>query len=336
MTSRLIRATVVGLIAASGVAAEAPIPGPLLPAVRAFLDSLSEDQRAKAVLPFNSDERMNWHYFPKVRGGIPYADLSEAQRAAAHDVLKAALSESGFDKVETIRALETVLREIEGSDHRDRELFYFAVFGEPSDEQPWGLRYEGHHLSLNWTMAQGKVFGDTPQFLGANPAEVRRGPMAGTRPLAAEEDLARALVTSLSPESQQIAILDPVAPPEIFTRADRDAAMQEDRGLAYSAMTADEQGLLLSLLETYASCQPKAIAEARLQAIREAGIEHVKFAWMGGLEPGQGHYYRIQGPTFLIEYDNTQNDANHVHTVWRDFNGDFGRDLLKEHYEAQH
>ena len=332
MGTRGMVAVVVGLVALATRGESAPLPASLLPATEAFLHSLSPEGRAQAVLPFNSEERMNWHYVPKDRLGIPYRAMNEEQRGKAMAMLKAALSDSGYDTVETIRAMETVLREMEGSAHRDPDLYYFTVFGEPAETGVWGLRYEGHHVSLNWTIADGTVLGDTPQFLGANPAEVRQGPMAGTRALAAAEDLGRALVMSLSPEEREVAVLDPVAPPEILTGADREAAIQEDRGLVYSAMTDAQQGLLLSLIQEHASCQPKALAQARLDAIRDAGMETVKFAWMGSIEKGMGHYYRIQGPTFLIEYDNTQNDANHVHTVWRDFDGDFGRDLLKEHY----
>lgn len=314
----------------------ASVPQGVLPAVQAFLDNLSAEERAAIILPFNSEERLNWHYFPRVRPGIAYGAMNEEQQDLAMRVLRAALSDAGFEKVEAIRSLEAVLREIEGSDHRDTDRYYFTLFGEPSASTPWGLRYEGHHLSLNWTFADGKIFGDTPQFLGAHPAEVRQGPLAGTRPLAEEEDLARALVRSLTAQEQEVAILDPVAPPEILTGAERDVTMLEDRGLAYDAMREEHQGMLLRLLEVYANCHSNSIAHARLQAIRDAGLEHVKFAWMGGLEPGQGHYYRIQGPTFVVEYDNTQNNANHIHTVWRDFEGDFGRDLLREHYERSH
>ena len=332
MPTHLLLASLLSALAAA--AQPAPLPETLIPSAQAFLDSLTPELRAKTVLPFNSDERLNWHYFPKDRAGLPLAAMDETQKAAAANLLKAALSTAGYTKAEGIRALENVLREMEGAAHRDKNLYYFTIFGEPSMETPWGLRYEGHHLSLNWTVVDGNAVGDTPQFLGANPAEVRQGPMTGVRTLAAEEDLGRTLVTSLSEEQRAIAILDPVAPPEVLTGAERDAAIQEDKGLAYADMDAAAQGLLMGLIQEHASCQSDALAQARLAKIRAAGIEAVKFAWMGGLEKGQGHYYRVQGPTFLIEYDNTQGQANHVHTVWRDFDGDFGRDVLKAHYAS--
>lgn len=304
-------------------------------AVREFLALLDTEQRRKTVFAFNSEERLNWHYVPRDRQGLPYKAMTPTQQKAAVNLLRRGLSQKGFQKTATIRELETVLREIEQGRGpvRDRDLFYFTVFGEPSEKGAWGWRYEGHHISLHWTYIDGRLIADTPQFLGANPAEVRQGPMKGTRVLAAEEDLARVLVQSLNVVQRKEAILSETAPPDILTRADRQAAMQEDRGIAYRQLTREQQGMLLQLIREHAGAQPQEQARQRLAKIRQAGLEGVKFAWMGGLERGQGHYYRIQGPTFLVEYDNTQNDANHIHSVWRDFRGDFGRDLLAEHYK---
>jgi hypothetical protein len=187
---------------------------------------------------------------------------------------------------------------------------------------------------LNWTVVGGRIVSSLPQFLGANPAEVSAGSLKGTRALAKEEDLARHLLKSLDEEKRKIAVLHPQAPTEILTGAQREAAIQEDFGLPFTSMSVEQQGVLISLIEVYAGTMPRPLAEERLGKIRAAGLESIKFAWMGGSEKGQGHYYRVQGPTFLIEYDNTQNNANHIHTVWRDFQGDFGRDVLKEHYQA--
>jgi hypothetical protein len=298
-----------------------------------FLSSLDADQRAAIVLPFNNDERLNWHYVPKDRAGLAFKSMSEEQKDGALAVLRAALSTEGFEKIETIRSLEDVLRALEGRDHRDTELFYFTFFGEPSMDGIWGLRYEGHHISLHWTAVDGAIVATVPQFLGANPAEVLSGPAQGTRALAAEEDLARQLVQSLNEEQRAVCILHEAAPADIVTGAAREAEIQDDRGLAYVQLNADQQGIMLSLLQVFASCQRPEIAAERIRKVRDAGLDDVKFGWMGGIEKGQKHYYRIQGPTFIIEYDNTQNDANHIHTVWRDFDGDFGRDVLKAHYE---
>ncbi|GMV90735.1 MAG: hypothetical protein AMXMBFR82_05130 [Candidatus Hydrogenedentota bacterium] len=331
----MVRSLVVafGVLYAWGTMAHATPIEDLVKASTAFLDALDADQRSAAVFPFNDEERLNWHFVPKERAGVAFKSMSPEQKELALDVLRAALSAEGYDKVETIRSLETVLREIEGRDYRDTELFYFTFFGAPAVDGVWGLRYEGHHISLNWTAVDGAIIAAVPQFLGANPAEVLSGPMQGTRALAAEEDLARTLVQSLNEEQRAECILHEAAPPDIVTGAARVAEIQEHRGLAYSALNEDQQGILLSLLQVFADCQRPELAQERIQKVRDAGLESVKFGWMGGTEKGEKYYYRIQGPTFIVEYDNTQNDANHIHTVWRDFEGDFGRDVLKEHYE---
>jgi hypothetical protein len=301
-----------------------------------FLAALTPEQRAKASFPFHSEERMNWHYVPKERRGISYKEMTSAQREAAQNLLRTGLSAKGFDRAETIRRLENVLREMEqgGAPARDPDRYYFTVFGEPSAKEAWGWRYEGHHTSFNFTVLDGRILASSPQFLGANPAEVREGPMKGTRALGPVEDLARALLKSLSEDQRGQAVLSASAPPEILTGAARKAALLENRGLAYRDMTREQQGMLIALIEEHASAQKPETARKRLDAIRRAGLDEVKFAWMGGQERGQGHYYRIQGAAFLIEYDNTQNNANHIHTVWRDFRGDWGADLLAEHYRT--
>lgn len=313
---------------------DADSSSPILETVREFLLSLSSSQLAEARVPFNSEERLGWHYVPRERPGLSLKTMSPEQKGKALKVVRAALSAKGFDKTEAIRTLDSVLRELENSSRRDPELYDVAVFGEPSETEPWGLRYEGHHVSLNWTFIRGAVIASTPQFLGANPAEVLQGVMKGTRVLAAEEDLGRSLVLSLSDEQRRAAVLDATAPPDILTGSQREAAIQDDLGVSYGALTEAQQGVLLSLINEYAAVQPAAIAKKRLERIRASGLDTIKFAWMGGVQKGQGHYYRIQGPTFLIEYDNTQNNANHVHTVWRDFANDFGQDVLKQHYRA--
>jgi hypothetical protein len=310
--------------------AERP-PQPFLSAARALLALLDAEQRARITIPFDSDERRNWHYVPRERRGLTLGAMSAAQRKAALALLRAGLSAPGYEKAEAIRALEPILRRIENDNPgRDPERYTFTIFGAPGEREPWGWRYEGHHISLNWTVVNGRVVGDSPQFFGANPA---RG---ASKPLAAEEDLARALVQSLDAAQRKQAILSAAAPPEILTGAQRQAAIQEDRGIAYAALRPEQQRRLLALLGVYADAMPPPVARKRLEKIRRAGLAAVKFAWMGGLEPGQGHYYRLQGPTFLVEYDNTQNNANHIHTVWRDFRGDFGADLLAEHLKAAH
>lgn len=327
-----------GILASAGgvgAAADAPEPAPAMAAAaNSFLAALDSARRAKANLPFNSGERLNWHFVPRKRQGVSIEQMSPVERRAAVALLKSSLSARGLTKVDAIVRLEEVLFADSGNAIRDPELYFFTVFGEPSEQGAWGWRYEGHHLSLNWTVVNSKVVASTPQFLGADPAEVRDGPQKGARALAAEEDLGRALVKSVSAGDRRTqAVLSKDAPGDILTGSSREAAIQEDKGISYGNLTEEQQGLLLSLIQEYASTQPPVVAQARLARVREE-LPNVKFAWMGGLEKGQGHYYRIQGSTFLIEYDNTQDGANHIHSVWREFKGDWGRDALAEHYRT--
>lgn len=302
-------------------------------AAEQFLATLGPTERAQARLAFDAEERLTWHFTPGPRGGLPLKAMTPRQRGAAFALLKAGLSEKGYSKAEVVRALEPVLAEIEGNPvRRDPELYYVAIFGDPVPDGTWGWRYEGHHISLNWTVVNGASVASTPQFFGSNPAEVRSGPKKGTRALAGEEDLGRALVEALSEAQRAKAIVERDVPDEILTSNVRRAPRQEDQGIAYSELTPGQRGLLLTLLDEYASAQPKEIAAGRIERLRAAGLDHVKFAWIGDVTRGRPHYYRVQGPTFLVEYDNTQNGANHIHAVWRDFDGDFGADLLDEHY----
>jgi Protein of unknown function (DUF3500) len=344
MELAMMRITVLALLLGAGVVgivrtATAPPPPPaMVTAARAFLDSLSPELKQKAQFALDADERFVWFYTPVPRKGVTLKDMNPAQRTAAMNLLKVGLSEKGYSKAETIRALEDVLAEIEKNPtRRDKELYYFTIFGEPGPKSSWGWRYEGHHLSHHWTIVNGHALVAAPQFFGSNPAEVREGPKKGLRALGVEEDLGYELLKSLDEKQRQAAIIDPKAPNDILTTNSKEAAIQEDRGLAYAQMTAAQKALLIKLIEENAAAQPEAIARERLGKMRAAGLDKVKFAWMGGLEKNEGHYYRVQGPTFLIEFDNTQNDANHIHLVWRDFKGDWGRDLLADHYKtSQH
>lgn len=301
-----------------------------------FYSSLTSAEREKLVQPFDSEQRTQWNYVPGVRPGLSLKELSKEQQTAALAMLREALSEAGFQKVESIRtAIEPVLRELEGGNaRRDLELYYFTFFGHPSPVAPWGWRYEGHHISLNFTYKEGKVVATTPQFLGSNPAEVREGVLKGKRGLNREEDLGRELLLSLDAGQRKAAVLSDRAPSDMITANQRKAAIEGKLGLAYPQMTAAQKKILRSLVEEYANVQRPDQTMRRLESIEKAGWDTICFAWMGSAEKGEGHYYRIQGSTFLIEYDNTQNRANHIHSVWRDFEGDFGRDVLEEHYQG--
>ena len=332
---RFVAFVLVALALQCGSHAESPAPPAteLLASVEALKSSLDEAQSAKLMLPFDAEARIGWSFLPGERQGLAVGEMKPEQEALAAKILQTCLSESGYAKVTSIRDLEDVLREMENSPTRDRTKYYFAIFGAPGGKDAWAVRYEGHHLSLNWTIVDGQVIASTPQFLGSNPGEVRQGPKQGQRTLGVEEDLARTLLESLTEEQRKAAILSDTAPADIITRMDREAAIQEDKGVAFVDMTDAQKAMLVTLIEEYAHVQRPDLSEVRLKKVHDAGLDTVKFAWMGGVEKGQGHYYRVQGPTFLIEYDNTQNNANHVHCVWRDFEGDFGRDLLKDHYD---
>jgi len=309
-----------------------------------FLASLTPEQRERTQFRFDDEERFFWHYIPtddipgqykRPRRGLMLKEMTAAQKHLAAAMLSAGLSQQGYIKATTIMSLEDVLRILEKDmkGRRDPEKYHFSVFGEPSDEGTWGYRIEGHHVSLHFTVVKGRAVGN-PTFLGSNPAEVRSGPHTGLRVLGAEEDKGRALMRALTPEQRKIALVAEKAPSDILTTTDRQAALKgQPGGLSASKMSAAQRQMLADLIAEYVDNLPAELAEQRRERVKAAGNQ-LWFAWAGVVEPGGPHYYRVQAPGFLIEYDNTQNQANHIHTVWRDFNGDWGVDLLKEHYQT--
>ena len=304
---------------------------------KAFLNSLTPEQRAQATYPFQDEQRFDWHFIPKPRKGLPFREMTPWQKHLAHAMLAAGLSQRGYVKAVEIMSLEEVLRLLENGKgpQRDPEGYFFTIFGEPSENGTWGYRVEGHHVAQNFTLVNGKIAG-SPSFFGANPAEVREGPRKGLRVLAREDDLGYEVLGSLTPEQKKVAIVDKTAYKDIFTMASRKAALTgQPSGLQASKMTAKQREALQNLLDEYCYNMPDQIAQAREDQIKKAGA-NLYFAWAGVEQPGGPHYYRIQAPAFLIEFDDTQNEANHIHSVWRDYEGDFGLDLLKEHYQTSH
>ena len=302
-----------------------------------FLAALEPDQRAKAVIPFDDDERMNWYYVPRDRNGLPLREMSPHQKLLAGALLSAGLSQTGYIKAVTIMSLDDVLRIMENGTgpRRDPEGYFFSVFGTPSDHGVWGYRVEGHHVSQNYTLIDGKAI-DGPSFFGSNPAEVRQGPRKGLRVLAGEDDLGIDLLHTLDESQQKVAIVNPVAYGDILTTNSRKAALRgQASGLSASKMNARQFDALMALMEEYVRNVASELADARLDQIAKAGRD-IYFAWAGGINHGDPHYYRVQTPSFLIEMDETQDSANHIHSVWRDFNGDFGADPLRQHYEESH
>lgn len=306
-------------------------------AAQAFLAALDDGQRAKATFDLAAEGRDDWHFIPKdARPGLQLKEMDPAQRHLAYALLGSGLGNDGFVKTTTVMSLEQILREMEKApERRDPEKYYFSIFGKPEAAGTWGWRCEGHHCSVNFTVVEGRLSG-TPNFLGANPGEVRTGPRAGLRVLAEEEEAGRTLVKHLNDDQKSLAILPGDAPADILTEAKRTIEPLTPGGLAAGTMTAEQRSLLRDIISVYLNRARPELAAAEWKQIEDAGFDAVHFVWMGGVERGQPHYYRVQGPTFLLEYDNTQNQANHPHAVWREFKGDFGRDFLGEHLKKDH
>ncbi len=336
-------------------------------AANTFLVSLNAQQLSKVKYDLTHAERMNWFFTPVPRNGLPLKEMEPQQRHLAMSMLSAALSQKGFMKATTIMSLEQVLRDQEaaargaapanptagggrggggGGITRDPELYFFTIFGTPSNDSAWGWRVEGHHVAVNITLDKGRIVSAGPTFFGSNPALVKEGPRQGLRVLGKEEDLGRGLLMSLDPSQKKLAVLDVKAPGDIITMNSKRvefgtkaqyAMPAKPEGLPASKMNAKQMDQLMALIQEYTSGRTSAdYAAITMADIRKAGVVNIYFAWAGGEKMGDPNYYRVHGPTFLIEYDNTQNGANHVHSVFRDLKNDFGVDTLREHYKTDH
>ena len=320
--------------------ARAAAPASSTAAAQALAAGVTGPAKEKALLPFDHEARTQMNYVPMVRAGVPLDELGEPQKQQALSLLHAGLSDSGFATARTIIAHEDILREIEKGQgvknymRRQPGLYYTAVFGTPAADTPWGWRFEGHHLSVNVTHT-GKD-GDVvaPLFFGSNPAKVLTGPQAGLRILAAEEDDARALIETFTAEQKTTAIIAPETTNDIVSTNKPQVAPMAFEGVAAGSLTAAQKTQLRKLIDVYANRVPAAQRASQLARMEKAGFDKLHFAWAGSLERGKKHYYRIHGPTMLIEYDNSQNDANHIHSVWRDFEYDWGGDALRKHLAA--
>lgn len=302
-----------------------------------WLGSLKPDQREQASYKLSDKERENWNFLPtKNRKGLAISAMRNDQRHLAYSLLSSGLSQKGFLNANQIMALEHVLWELEHeAEYRDTLAYYITIFGDPNSKN-WGWRFEGHHLSLNFTIVDGKTVSGTPNFFAANPGVILKGPQKGLQVLKAEENEARTLISSFNEAQRKLAVFSQQPPREILTRSKQNVRPLDNLGIPWKDLTVVQRKQLMSLIEVYIHRLRADVAVEKLAEIEGAGYEKIRFAWAGGLEKGQGHYYRVQGPTFLLEYANTQNDARHVHSVWRDFDGDFGRDLLKEHFDKAH
>lgn len=304
------------------------------PAIK-FLESLNQDQRDKAQFPFADSTKTIWHFIPWSmfpRAGLQMSELNKNQKELLNSLLQSFLSETGYTKTKKIIDLENVLAELSGDTvYRDDEKYYVAFYGNPEKDSLWSWSFEGHHLSLNFTILNGKT-SIAPRFLGANPATILSGSRKGERTLHKEEDLGFELINSLSIKQKKIAIFQEKAFTGIVTGNSFEADPLSPAGIKYEELNRSQQLVFLNLLNEYISAVPEKEANKRMEKLRNENMNEISFGWAGGLNPGEGHYYRIQGKSFLIEFSNRQNNANHIHTVWRDFNGDFGRDLIREHY----
>jgi len=320
-------------------------------AANAFLNSLWTDQKAQVMYPFEDDQRMEWHFIPlpaptapppilaKARKGLSFGQMAPYQRELATALLASGLSQQGFIKAESIMSLDQVLLMIEqgaGPNRRDPDNYYVTIFGTPAEKGTWGYRVEGHHISQNYTIVDGKIV-DAPSFFGSNPAEVRVGPRKGLRVLAAEDDYGYEMIDALDAGQKATAVVDKTAYKDIITFDSRKAALNgAPNGLAASKMTAAQYEKLLSLVQVYAENVPPEMAEQRMELAKKQPKDATFFAWSGDTARGALHYYRVQTPAFLIEFDETQDNGNHIHSVWRDYQNDWGGDLLKMHYDASH
>lgn len=309
-------------------------------AANAFLNTLDDSQRATASFPFEGDERYEWAYTPIDRNGLLTRDMTQEQHDAAMAMMDTAYSASAQKTARQIIALETILGEYEGMTNnvsqweRSTERYWFSVFGTPGGDQPWGFRAGGHHIGLATTIVNGELVAYNPLFFGSNPATVKHGPHEGMRTLVEEEDMARALVRSLSDDQKKIAIVDPVAPADVLTKnyrvADPNAA---PNGIAFSALSDPQRESLVKIVRHYVNRGADDLAANYWKHVESVGMDRWSFAWAGPEEPGEGHYYAVSAPNFVVEYDNTQNGANHIHSVLRDFSNDWGEDVLAAHYK---
>ena len=302
-----------------------------------FLQALSDEDRKKVTFDFDDPHRIDWQFIPMNRPGLSFGDLKPEQLLLGTGLLQTGLSHRGYSTSMQVMVLESVLHEMENlNPRRDPSKYHLFIFGQPRTTQTWGWRIEGHHLSISFTVANGQAIAATPLFIGANPAKVPIGNLKGLRVLGRQEDLGRRLVRNLSAEQKEVAVIDAKPPNDVINGPGVIAKPLQPIGLMAGDMTADQKVMLRRLIDSFIKQIRPELAAADVQEIEDAGFDNVSFAWMGFLQKEKPHYFRVQGPTFILEYDNVQNNANHVHVVWRDLKNDFGQDLLKQHYESHH
>jgi hypothetical protein len=316
------------------------VPAEMVTAANALLAALTPEQKKLAVYPLTDAERENWNFVPIARNGLPFKKTSTDVQALGIELLRTGLSHTGVAKVQAVMQLEIVLKELEKANpkqNRDPVNYFVTIFGEPAADKSWGWRFEGHHLAFNFTVVEGKHVFFAPSFLGTNPAEVKAGPRKGERVLAQEEDAGHAFIASLDEAQRKLAIFDAKAPTEIATANKKRVDPLAPAGISSAQLRPEQREKLLALFRIYAGRARPELAAEVMAKVAATPADKFTFAWAGSLQRASGgSYYRLQTPDYLIEYDNTQNNANHVHSVFRDFKGDFGHDLLAEHYAKAH
>jgi hypothetical protein len=311
-------------------------------AAKRFVENLSGDQRDKTIYEYMDGERIFWYYPPVNRHGLPLRDMDDDQRQLAYSLMETGLTDRSFDQAKLIIEHESVLGPLEKeagvrSFVRDPDLYYWTVFGDPgSDKEPWGWRVEGHHVSLNFSLWGDKFISMTPFFFGSNPAEVRKGPKKGLRILDQREDLGFELMNSLDQGQASKATIYSEAPYDIITYNSSRVSLPPEEGLPASKMNGTQKDILRNLVNVYVNQVRTDMAQDKLQRLEEEGFDGLHWAWGGSVEESKEHYYRIHGGNFVVEFDNRQNGANHIHSVWRDVENDFANDVLREHLLLYH
>ena len=307
-----------------------------------FISTLSAEQQLNSLFPFDGAEQYNYHFVPLERKGITFNEMTPEQQVLAVQLMHSCISQTAFQKISEIRQMETYLKELEKrkpEDHfRDTGNYHISIFGIPAATTIWGWRFEGHHISYNFSVNKNKLVAGTPGFMGSNPAIVLTGATKGKEILKDETAVGFELLNALSKEQLAKAVFDTGAPKDILTFDKRKAWIDTPVGISYKELNPAQQQLLLRIVNVYTHRYTQLFAEDRLKDIQKAGLNNLRFAWAGATEKalGKGTYYRVQGPTIIIEYDNTQNNANHVHSVYRDLQHDFGGDELLAHYREAH
>lgn len=326
--SGLVIAAMGALLVARNVQ-DTPSADKMAKAASAFLESLPAEQKQQATFGFDDKERLNWHFIPRERKGLPIRDLADADKQRAQALIASGLSEAGYSQALEIMSLEEVLFLLEPGDRVERRerrnpgKYYISIFGEPGNQGSWGWRVEGHHISLNYTIVDGKVVSSTPEFFGANPGLIDAGPGRAIRVLGTEEDLARQILKLCDEDQQKLAWISKEAPDDLRGGGALQPVVTKAVGLPISKMSADQKKLLQELLSEYLKNMPADVEKERRDRINKSGLDNTYFAWWGSSELNERHYYVVQGDTFIIEYNNTQNSANHVHSMWRNIDGDF-------------